>query len=132
MQVKDAMSQIVLSIGPRHTLREASQLMTRRSVGAAVVMNPDTAGIGILTERDVLRAIGGGLDPDTEAVEGHLTADVIFASPTWPLVYAAEVMTHGGFRHLIVLDGAEVAGIISVRDIVRHLVRERALAPESG
>ncbi|NUP50095.1 MAG: CBS domain-containing protein [Catenulispora sp.] len=117
------MSTEILLIGPRHTLRQAARLMTQRGVGSAVVHNPETFGIGIITERDILHAVGGGLDPDTEPVEAHLTHDVVFATPRWTLDQAAEAMTRGGFRHLIVLDAEEVAGMISVRDIVRAWTR---------
>jgi len=113
------MSTEILMIGPRHTLRHAAKLMSARQVGAAVVHNPETYGIGIITERDILRAIGTGMDADQEAVEGHLTHNVVFATPRWTLDQAAEAMTRGGFRHLIVLEEDEVAGMISVRDIVR-------------
>jgi len=119
MRVQDGMSRIVLTIGPRHTLREASRLMAARRVGAAVVMNPETAGIGILTERDILLAVGHGLDPDHEHAEAHLTADVVFATPEWTLDQAAETMVAGGFRHLVVVESGEVAGLLSMRDIVR-------------
>lgn len=126
MQVRDGMSTVILTIGPRHTLRTASRLMATRRVGAAVVLHPDTYGIGIITERDILAAVGAGLDPDTEYAEHHLTTDVVFATPDWPLEQAAATMSRGGFRHLIVLEDDEVVGMISVRDIVRCWVRERA------
>jgi len=126
-QVHEAMSTEILMIGPRHTLRQAAQRMTRRGVGSAVVHNPETAGIGIITERDILRALGRGLDADVEMVEAHLTSDVVFATPRWTLEQAAEAMTRGGFRHLIVVDDEEVVGMISVRDIVRAW--SRVLAP---
>jgi CBS domain-containing protein len=126
MQVRDAMSATVLTIGPDHTLREASQQMLVRKVGAAVVHDPDGEGIGILTERDVLHSVGSGQDTDVERVRDHLTADLVYAAPSWTLEQAAEAMAHGGFRHLIVLDGGEVAGIVSVRDIMRCWSRERS------
>ncbi|MDQ1626992.1 MAG: hypothetical protein QOI54_736 [Actinomycetota bacterium] len=126
MQVREAMSGTVLMIGPGHTLREASRQMAARRVGAAVVHDPDGEGIGIITERDVLEALGAGQDPDTELVHDHLTAELVFAAPSWTLDQAADAMTRGGFRHLIVLDGGEVAGIVSVRDIVRCWSQERA------
>jgi CBS domain-containing protein len=119
MQVRDGMSTVVLTIGPGHTLRAAARLMAERRVGAAVVMDPDQAGPGILTERDILRSIGGGQDPDIELVGEHLTSDVVFAAPDWSLEDAASAMVEGGFRHLIVTDAGEVAGVLSVRDIVR-------------
>ena len=126
MQVRDGMSNMVLTIGPGHTLRAAAKLMSERRVGAAVVLDPDSAGPGILTERDVLDAIGKGQDPDAELVGEHLTSDVVFASPDWSLEEAAVAMVRGGFRHLVVLDQGEVAGILSVRDIVRCWAGERS------
>ena len=124
MQVRDGMSKVVLSIGPAHTLREAASLMTKRKVGAAVVLDPDKSGIGILTERDILDAIGSGQNPDTELAAAHLTGDLVFATPTWTLEQAAEAMTRGGFRHLIVIEQNDVVGVISVRDIVRCWVEQ--------
>jgi len=119
MRVRDGMSEEVLTVGPGHTLREAARLMSGRRVGAAIVLDPDAPGPGILTERDVLDAIGAGQDPDSERVADHLTADVVFAAPGWSLEEAAVAMVRGRFRHLIVTEGGEIAGILSVRDIVR-------------
>jgi CBS domain-containing protein len=119
MRVRDAMSTAVLTVGPEHSLREAARRMAARGVGAAVVHDPDSQGTGILTERDVLRAVGAGLDPDLERVGSHLTAELVFATPDWTIEQAAEAMCRGGFRHLVVLDGPDVAGIVSVRDVVR-------------
>lgn len=119
MLVRDAMSTVVLTIGPAHTLRQAARLMSTRRVGAAVVLDSDTCGLGILTERDVLISLGLGQNPDTETAGTHTTTDVVFAAPSWTLEDAADAMSHGGFRHLIVLDGNEPAGIVSVRDIIR-------------
>jgi CBS domain-containing protein len=119
MQVRDGMSSTVLSLGPGHTLRAAARLMADRHVGAAVVVDPEMPGPGIITERDVLTSIGAGQDPDTECVGEHLTSDVVYAAPDWSLEEAAVAMVKGGFRHLIVNDGGEVAGVLSVRDIVR-------------
>jgi CBS domain-containing protein len=119
MLVRDGMSKVVLSVGPGHTLRQAAELMARRKVGAAVVVDPDGEGPGILTERDILESVAGGQDPDGEHVADHLTADVVTASPGWSLEEAAAAMVRGGFRHLLVVEGAEIVGIVSVRDIVR-------------
>jgi len=119
MQVRDGMSTTVLTIGPGHTLRSAAKLMADRHIGAAVVVDPDLPGPGIITERDVLQSLGKGEDPDVECVGNHLTSDVVYAAPDWSLEEAAVAMVQGGFRHLIVNDGGEVAGVLSVRDVVR-------------
>ncbi|MEU1314069.1 CBS domain-containing protein [Streptomyces tibetensis] len=129
MLVRDAMSTVVLTIGPTHTLRQAASLMSARKVGAAVVHDPDAGGIGILTERDILNSVGLGQDPDTERAHTHTTNNVVFATPTWTLEEAAAAMAHGGFRHLIVLDGGEPAGIVSVRDIIRCWAPARQRVP---
>lgn len=119
MKVRDGMTRLVLTVGPAHTLREACRLMSAHRVGAAVVTDHDRSGIGILTERDILDSIGAGQDPDTELVADHRTEDVVFASPEWTLDQAASAMVRGNFRHLIVIDDNEVAGLLSMRDIVR-------------
>ncbi|MEV5505978.1 CBS domain-containing protein [Streptomyces orinoci] len=131
MLVQDAMSTVVLTVGPAHTLRQAALLMSLRGVGAAVVLDPDAGGPGILTERDILNSLGAGQDPDRERVADHTTTEVVFAAPGWTLEEAASAMAAGGFRHLIVLSGQEAVGVVSVRDVIRCWapVRERALAP---
>jgi CBS domain-containing protein len=113
------MSEMVLTVGPGHTLREAARLMSERNVGAAVVMDPEAPGPGIVTERDVLHSVGTGQDPDSERVADHLTSNLVFASPDWSLEEAAAAMVRGRFRHLIVVEHGEVTGILSVRDIIR-------------
>ncbi len=129
MHVRDAMSKAVLTVGPEHTLRQAAQLMTARRVGSAIVVDPDGAGTGIITERDVLYAIGSGLDPDVERTGAHVTMDVVYAGPDWTIADAAAAMVRGGFRHLVVLDGDEVLGVISVRDILRVWSDQHAVQP---
>jgi CBS domain-containing protein len=98
-------------------------------VGAAVVSDPDGHGPGILTERDVLQSVGSGQDPDRELVADHLTKEVVYAEPSWSLEEAASAMVRGGFRHLIVVEGGETVGILSVRDIVRCWTDEGAVCP---
>jgi CBS domain-containing protein len=119
MQVRDGMSELVLTVGPSHSVRAVARLMAQRGVGAAVVIDPEGNGPGIITERDVLISVGEGQDPDGESVADHLTRDVVFAAPDWSLEEAAAAMLRGGFRHLIVLDRGDTVGILSVRDVVR-------------
>ena len=127
MHVHEAMSTAVVQVGPDHTLRQAAQLMSRRKVGSAIVVDPDSAGVGIITERDILNALGTDLDPDAERTADHITWEVVYASPTWTIEEAAAAMVRGGFRHLVVLDGDDVLGVISVRDIIRVWVQTSIL-----
>jgi CBS domain-containing protein len=113
------MSSVVLTVGPSHTLRDAARAMAERKVGAAVVLDPEQPGPGIVTERDLLDSIGTGQSPDTEVVADHLSSNLTFAEPSWSLERAAEAMVRGGFRHLVVVDGGETVGVLSMRDIVR-------------
>jgi CBS domain-containing protein len=119
MQVRDGMSEVVLTVGPGHTLRETAAAMCRRSVGAAVVHDPEAPGPGVITERDILRSLAAGESPDSELVAAHLTSALTFATPEWSLEEAAAAMVRGRFRHLVVVDNGELAGILSMRDIVR-------------
>jgi CBS domain-containing protein len=93
--------------------------MTERQVGAAVVLDPDAPGPGVITERDILVSVASGEEPDEERVSGHLTSQLTFAAPDWSLEQAAMAMVRGRFRHLVVVDGAELVGMLSMRDIVR-------------
>jgi CBS domain-containing protein len=126
MRVREGMSEVVLTVGPGHTLRDAAAAMSRRHVGAAVVLDPEAPGPGVITERDLLHSIGAGEDPDRERVADHLTSDLTFAAPDWSLERAAAAMVRGGFRHLIVVDGGELVGMLSMRDIVRCWTQEGA------
>jgi signal-transduction protein with cAMP-binding, CBS, and nucleotidyltransferase domain len=128
VQVRDAMSKTVLVVGPEHTIRQVARQMADRRIGSAVVHDPDAEGFGIMTERDVLYAIGRGLDPDVERAANHLTWDVVYATPAWTLDEAAAAMVRGGFRHLVVIEGGEVTGVISVRDILRVWTQQRTPA----
>ena len=110
MLVRDGMNPIVVTVGPSHTLREAARRMTRGGVGAAVVFDPDLPGPGIITERDILSVAGEDGDLDAELVHDHLTKNLVYAAAEWSLERAAEAMSDGRFRHVIVIDGADVTG----------------------
>jgi CBS domain-containing protein len=119
MQVRDGMSEVVLTVGPAHTLREAASMMAEKRIGAALVSDDETPVARILTERDILLSIGAGEDPDAERVGDHMSDSVISASPDWSLERAAAEMSRRGIRHLVVYDGSELVGVLSMRDIVR-------------
>jgi CBS domain-containing protein len=119
VKVRDAMTEHVLTITPGRTLRDAARFMTEHTVGAAVIMDPEQPGPGIITERDIVRSLGSGEDPDSATVGDHLTARATFADAEWDLQEAADAMDRGGFRHLVVIHEGDVIGIISMRDLIR-------------
>jgi CBS domain-containing protein len=119
MQVRDGMSEVVLTVGPSHTLRAAATMMVEKGVGAALVNDDELPVSCIVTERDVLDSIGRGQDPDVELVSAHMSEGVVAASPDWSLERAASEMSNRGIRHLVVFDAGELVGILSIRDIVR-------------
>ena len=126
MQVSTGMSERVLTVNPGLSLRDVAKAMAKRRVGAAVVIDPEQPGPGIITERDILDSVGAGQNPNDELVSEHLSSDLTFAAPDWSLERAAEAMVRGGFRHLVVVDGSTMVGILSMRDIVRVWVSDGA------
>ena len=126
MEVRDGMSGIVLTIGSAHTLREAAVKMAERGVGAAIVIDADLPGPRILSERDLLLSIGGGEDPDVETVSDHMSDTLISAAPDWSLERAAAEMAQREIRHLVVVEGGEPIGVLSMRDIMRVWTTEGA------
>jgi CBS domain-containing protein len=112
----------VVTVGAHHSVAEAASRMYHRGVGSAVVGTEDGRP-GIITERDVLRAVAERSDLESVPVESYMTANAITASPSWDVRDAASRMMEGGFRHLIVLDErGQPAGILSIRDLVRALL----------
>jgi len=120
------MSSVVLTIGPGLTLRDAARLMSERGVGCAVVINEDTPGPGVLSERDVINSLGRGQDPDVERVGNHQSDSMISAAPDWSLERAAVEMAKRHIRHLVVVEGGDLVGVLSIRDIVRVWTQDGA------
>lgn len=117
--MRDGMSEVVLTVGPAHTLREAARMMVAKGTGAALVSDDEMPVPCIVTERDILNSIGRGEDPDAERVAGHMSEGVVAASPEWSLEHAASEMSTRNIRHLVVFDGGGPIGVLSMRDIVR-------------
>ena len=126
MEVREGMSKVVLTLGPGHTLRDAAKRMTEKGVGAAVVIDEEYPGPRIISERDILTALGKGQDPDAECVADHMSDTLITAAPEWSLERAAMEMARRHIRHLVVVDGGELVGVLSMRDIVRVWTSEGA------
>ena len=126
MEVREGMSSVVLAVGPGHTLREAAAKMAEKGTGAALVFDEESPAPRIITERDILTAVGSGKDLDSERVAEHMSESVISAGPDWSLERAAEEMVKLGIRHLVVVDRGELVGVLSMRDIVRCWTSEGA------
>jgi len=119
MQVRDGMSEITLTVGPSHTLREAAAKMVEKGTGAALVIDGEKPTPSVVTERDLLIAVAKGQSPDVERVADHMSEGVLSAAPDWSLERAAVEMSRRNVRHLVVFEGAEPIGVLSMRDIVR-------------
>jgi CBS domain-containing protein len=126
MEVREGMSNVVLTVGPGHTLREAARLMTEKSVGAGVVIDEEYPGPRVISERDILNSLGRGEDPDAERVGDHMSDTLICAAPDWSLERAAMEMSKRHIRHLVVVESGELVGVLSMRDIVRVWTSEGA------
>ena len=127
MHVKDAMSTSIVVIDKSQTLYEAARLMIERRVGALIILDETLPGPGILTERDVMRAVAEGNDPSSTKVEEVMTFEARTSGLDWDLPKAGQAMVDGHFRHLLVVDDAGgVIGMVSMRDIVRaHVEHDR-------
>lgn len=118
VQLGELMTEELLSVAPEDTLGEAAQQMADDNVGSAVVLDHGRL-IGILTERDLLRAMAGRVHPSEGRVREWMTGDPVVASETTTTDEAARLMLEHGFRHLPVVDGDRTLGIVSLRDVVR-------------
>jgi signal-transduction protein with cAMP-binding, CBS, and nucleotidyltransferase domain len=130
MQVRDGMSEVTVTVGPSHTLREAATMMVEKGTGAALVSDADAPTPGIVTERDLLVSIGRGEDPDAELVAAHMAERVITAAPDWSLEHAASEMSRRNVRHLVVFEDGDAVGVLSMRDIVRCWTAEGATSSQ--
>jgi CBS domain-containing protein len=122
--VRDVMSTGLLTVDATETLTEAAAQMDARGVGAALVMNGEHLS-GILTERDVLRAVATGEVEGTK-VGAWMTHDPETVGPDQQPGDAAAVMLQGGFRHLPVLEGDTPIGILSIRDLMRLAIGDES------
>jgi CBS domain-containing protein len=121
---RNHMSRDLLSVTPDLSLTEVAQRMVERDIGAALVAQGDRL-VGILTERDVLRAVAKGIGEDT-TVADWMTADPDTMTPDESTEQAAVLMIHGGFRHLPLMEGDQVVGMLSIRDLMRVVIEDSA------
>ena len=127
----DLMTRDVIAVAPEDTLGEAAERMAGNDVGSAVVVEHGQL-IGILTERDVLRAVAGRVHSSEARVREWMTADPVTASEDTTAVEALETMMDNGFRHLPVLEGGRTVGVVSVRDVMRAGMQALSEAGPTG
>jgi CBS domain-containing protein len=121
---REHMSRDLLTVAPDEALQEVAQRMVDRDVGAVLVMEGSELA-GILTERDVLRAVAAGIQDDT-TVADWMTRDPETMGPDDTTQHAAVLMIHGGFRHMPLVEGSEVVGMLSIRDLMRVVLDNAA------
>jgi CBS domain-containing protein len=116
------MSRDLLTVEPTLTLTEVAKRMVAKDVGAVLVFD-DEGLCGILTERDVLRAVADGIDDDT-LVRDRMTPSPETLDADDTTQHAAVLMIHGGFRHLPVVEQGKVVGVLSIRDLMRVVLED--------
>ncbi|MGH8999437.1 MAG: CBS domain-containing protein [Acidimicrobiia bacterium] len=122
-KLAELMSSKVFSVAPGDTLTEAAKAMVKGRVGSAMVVDGKWL-LGILTERDALRAAAAGAEPTVAKVKDWMTSDPVTATPDTDVEEAAGMMAAGGFRHLPVVDGGGVVGVVSLRDLLSTRIRK--------
>jgi CBS domain-containing protein len=123
--VRAIMSRQLHSVPPEASLREAARELADNEIGAVLV---ETSGgpVGLVSERDVVAAVAAGEDPEDRQVADVMTTDLVTARPADPVAAVAALIREAGVRHVPVLDGARVVGIVSVRDVLTVLLRGRS------
>jgi signal-transduction protein with cAMP-binding, CBS, and nucleotidyltransferase domain len=124
VQVRNLMKAPVVTIEPGRSVREAARLMQDNVIGSVVVHDSGRA-VGIMTERDVLRAVAEGRDVEQTSVDDLMTKNLVTGGPNWDVVVAASVMTAHRIRHLVVQEQDRVLGVLSLRDVLSTFLPEQ-------
>lgn len=128
--VRELMTSDVLSVDPADTIGETAQKMVERGVSSAVVSDYGTL-IGIVTERDLTRAVAGRVHSSEARVREWMTADPQVVSESTDPVEAVQIMLEGGFRHLPVVENERAVGIVSIRDLAEWSIRTQPEAAQT-
>jgi len=130
MEIEPLVSRAILTVDPTDSLRDAAVWMMERGVGSAVVVD-EGKPTGIVTDRDALRVIARGGDPDSITVSDCIMKGLKTVPPSLDVHEAARVMREKGFRHLVVVDDADrLVGVFSMRDLVVGLLQEQRTAAQ--
>ncbi len=120
MKVRDIMTTTLCVVDPDATVGEAATLMGERRVGSVLICSDERLQ-GILTERDIVRALSTDYEASRRAVGEWMTKDPATATPETDVRIALRTMVEGGFRHLPILEDERVVGMVSIRDVAEHL-----------
>lgn len=123
--IGSVMNSTVVTVDQEATLRSAARTLNEAAVGTVVIMDGRRVA-GILSERDVVRALAAGADPDSSKVASAMSSSPRYSTPQAESRAAMDIMLAAGIRHLPVLDEGELVGIVSMRDLARHLGRPAA------
>ena len=113
--VRDVMGAVKVTLSPGDSLRDVAKALADARTGLGIV---EVEGGGVITERDVLRAIAGGTDLDRSSAGDHMTAHPVSVTPETPLGDACDLMIARGVRHLLVDEGGSLVGVLNMRDVV--------------
>jgi CBS domain-containing protein len=122
--VRNHMSRDVLSVDAAEQISDVAQRMVERNLGAVLVLDGGRL-VGIMTERDIMRAVARGLHAEA-VVADHMSGDPETIEPEDTTQHAAVLMIHGGFRHLPVVERGDVVGVLSIRDLMRVVLEDSA------
>lgn len=124
--------QSIITVKPGTSIADAARLLAERRIGAVVVSEDGKAPLGILSERDIVRDLGRrGSGCLTDTVDALMTRNLISCEPTDSADSVLEKMTAGRFRHMPVMEGAEMVGIISIGDVVAARMSELAMEKDA-
>ncbi|MEM9247283.1 MAG: CBS domain-containing protein [Pseudomonadota bacterium] len=130
--LKSKGSDVVETIDPTATLQDAAKILAERKFGSLVVSSDGVTAIGILSERDIVREVGRrGPSVLSETVEKLMTRKVVSCTRSDKAVDVLATMTEGRFRHMPVLDGAELVGLITLGDVVKYRLEELAMEKDA-
>jgi CBS domain-containing protein len=127
VEISAIMTTNLATVGPEYNVADVASVMDARGIGSVIVLEDDRV-LGILTERDILRVIGGGEDPKNVAAHEALTDDLITIRPDASVDEAAREMVNAKVRHLPVISDEGLIGMVSMRDLVRWSIRDMSEA----
>jgi CBS domain-containing protein len=115
----------VITIGTNRTLHEAIEVLTNNNIGVLLVINEDGKLSGIMSERDIIRAIGSNFDTFSEIkVSDIMTRKIIYADTEDPIEYLETIMTNNRIRHIPILHHKVLVGLVSIGDVVKHMLSD--------